>query len=163
MIKRLILRVQVAVTLSTLKCPHFEVCQRRNDMLVKWKDWGLNVITISQHIRKKAICHGIFELVIVVRAISPKDVVQLKSCNRLITYRWNSIKCVRYADQSAPASAKATWISSPRVQNMSAVNASRPAATNWSTPTTFIHKRKTAHFSSIDFKMTSYYLQKYML
>ena len=109
MIKRAILRVRVAVTHSTLKCPHFEVCQGRNDMLVKRKGPGTkcNHSPVSLHIRKEAICHGIFESVIVVRAICPKDVVQLKGCNRLITYRWNSIKSVGYAEQSALTSAQA--------------------------------------------------------
>lgn len=54
--------------------------------------------TVSQHIRKEAICHWIFESVIVVRAICLKEMLQVIGYNRLITYRWNFINSVEYAE-----------------------------------------------------------------
>lgn len=45
-------------------------------------------------------------MLIVVRAICPKDMVQLKGCNRLITYRWNSITNVGCAKLLQPVSAR---------------------------------------------------------
>lgn len=79
---------------------------------------------------------GIFESAIVVRVICPKDVVQLKGCNRLIMYWWNSIKCVGYAERSAPTSAQATWTCSHSIWKYLSQKRGRPilrlADTNWS-------------------------------
>lgn len=76
--------------------------------------------------KKKAICRGIFEPVIVVRAICQKDFVQRKSCNGLITYRWNSIKSVRYTQCSTALTAsRKTWMCSDSLQSVSVGNASR--------------------------------------
>lgn len=133
MIKRAILRVQ-----SGSHSFYFEVSTLWSMPEKKWyagqmKGLGPNVITdcLTAHQKKKAICHGIFESVIVVRAISPKDVVQLKSSNRLITCRWYSIKSVRYAERSAPTSAQ--FFVQSQNMNMSVVNKSWPAHTNWNT------------------------------
>lgn len=110
MIKRAVLRVQVAVTHSTLKCPHFEVCQGR-----KWYAGQMKGLTtqcnhsVSQHIRQEAICYGIFESVDV-REICPKDIIQLEGCNRLITHRLNSVNSCGYAEYSSLTSVQATCI-----------------------------------------------------
>lgn len=102
MIKRAVLRVRVVVAQSTLKCPDFEVCQRSNDMLVKWKGPGLNVITgcLEAHQERSHLPWDLWVGYCSKGDLS-KGCVPLKGCNRLITHHWNSLKWFGYAEQSS--------------------------------------------------------------
>lgn len=87
----------------------FEVCWRKTDMLVERKDRGLNGITACllahQMSLKKAT--GSLSYLLSWWAICPKEVEQLDSCNKLIAYRWNSIKSVRCVKPAVPTGVQA--------------------------------------------------------